>query len=191
MKFLINIFLGFSIYSSAKGLNQGEALSYEELRNERILIKDSLHYTGFSEFITEDGKVLIKKKKMKRKKFQQWVQQDKFIFISQFEPSSSPYAGPISNQIECAKSLKPKPLFINKKEGSLIMEDFVYKSNNRFVALSCQNVGDPAYDSAYIVIYCTVFGYKIAIHKKNKLKEVNKMELMKTANAFSCLLRKP
>ena len=190
MKFLISIFLSFSVQISAKSLNKRETLSYEELKNEEILIKESLQHSGFSDFITKDGKVSIKKKKMSRKKFQQWLQQDKAIFISQFEPDSSPYAGPISNQIECAKSLKPKPLFINKKVRNLLMEGFVYKSNSRFVALSCQNVDDFAYDSAYIAIYCTHFGYKIKIHKKNKLKEINKAKLMKAANGFSCLSHK-
>ena len=186
MKFLINVFLSFSVYGFTKSLNQGTTLSYEGLKNEKILVKDSFQRPGFSEFITVDGKISIKKKKMSRQKFQQWLQQDKIIFFSQFGPSPSPYAGPISNQIECIKSLKPKPLFTNKKKTSLIMEGFVYKSNNRFVALSCQNVGDPAYDSAYIAIHCDDFGYKIAIYKRNKLKEVKTTELMKATTAFAC-----
>lgn len=196
MKFLINVFLIFFVHSSAKNLNssakslnQRESLSYEELKNDRILVKNSFQRSGFSEFITVDGKVLIKKKKMSRKKFLKWVQQDKFIFISQFEPNSSPYAGPISNQVKCAKNLKPKPLFTDK--NALIMEGLIYKSNSRFVALSCQNMSDFTYDSAYIVIYCTDFGYKITIHKKNKLKEINKLEFMRIANAFFCFSHKP
>ena len=192
MKFLISVFLGF--YCSAKSLNHGEALLYEELKNEKILVKDSLQYPGFSDFITLDGKVSITKRKMSRKKFQNWIQQDKTIFLSQFEPNASPYAGPISNQIECAKNLKPKPLFMGgrdkKKGGNSILESFIYKSNNRFVALSCQNKGDSIYDSAYIAIHCTHFGYKIKIHKRNKLKEVNNTKLLKAINAFSCLAHK-
>ena len=190
MKFLISIFLGFFVYDFAQSLNQREVLLYGELKNERIRVKDSLRYPGFSDFITMDGKVSITKKKMSRSKFQKWIQQDKTIFLSQFEPDSSPYAGPISNQIECVKSLKPKPLLIDKEKRALIMESFIYKSNSRFVAINCQSAGDSAYDSAYIAIYCTHFGYKIKIHKKNKLKTVNKQELMKAAKGFSCLSHK-
>ena len=166
MKFLINVFLGFSICGCVKIRNQETVLVYEELKNEKVLIRNSLQHPGFSDFTTGDGKISIKKKKLSRKNFQQWLQQDKAIFVSQFNPSSSPYAGPISNQIECSKNLKPKPLFTNKKQGKLILEGFVYKSNSRFVALSCHNTNDSVYDSAYIAIYCANFGYKITIHKK-------------------------
>ena len=187
MKFLISVFLIFPVYGLTKSLNQGAVLSYGELRNEKIFVKNPIKHSGFSDFITVDGKLLIKKKEMSKKEFQQWLQQDKTIFFSLFEPSSSPYAGPISNQIECAKRLEPKPLFTTKKKENLVIQGFFYKSNSRFVALSCQNEEDSTYDSVYIAIYCTNFGYKITVHKKNRSKVINKKKLMKIVMGFSCL----
>ena len=191
MKFLISIFSSFFIYDFSYSLIHKETLLFEELKNERIHINDSFHYPGFSDFITKAGKVSITKKKMSKNKFREWIQQDKTIFFSQFEPDASPYAGPISNQIECINNFKPKPLFTDKKKRGLIMEGFIYKSNSRFVALNCQNAGDSTYDSVYIAIYCSHFGYKIKIHKRNThTQKQNKKNLIKVVNGFFCLPHK-
>ncbi len=175
--------------SAAASAKTGAALAYGKIKHEAVFVKKTLKRAGFSEFVTEDGKILIKEKKLSRKKFLDWIREDRIVFLSQFDPSPSPYAGALSNQIDCAKRRKPRPIFPGGQKPAPIIEGLVYQSNSRFAAISCGSAdGGPAHDSAYIAIHCGGgFGYKIAIHKKTGAgKAAGGPGMRETAAGFFC-----
>ena len=178
MKFLIDSF--FSILAFFNYTKPVPFL-YSEIENKKITVTKEKQYAGFTEFYIKNGKLLIKQKITDQKSFEKWIKEDIALFSVQFQPYVSPYFGAISNQVGCEKNFKPKP--IDKANlSSNFKEVLLYKSNERFVAISCQNTSKPVYNSVYIALYCKSSGYKIALHQK-----IAHNTILELIEGFHCL----
>ena len=177
MRFLIDSF--FSILAF---FNYIKPVLFFEIENKKIQVIKERQYAGFTEFSVKNGKLLIKQKMTDQKSFEKYIKEDIAIFSIQFQHYVSPYYGTITNQVGCEKDFKPKPV-----DGSNLSFNFkeilLYKSNERFVAISCQNTGNPVYNSVYIAIYCKSSGYKIVLHQKITKHNI----ILELINGFSCL----